>query len=132
MKAPFKFFRLVLGVVADSVQLKWTEQPAIYFCLILSHIQLTFHSTANWLLVDNNGWSLYNSEACVTNTATTRCRSEHSSTAQQAHDGLFSLYGSQGTVHANNICFIFSPTMPRHTGVAAEIMLPHNSPLSPA
>ncbi len=51
--------------------------------------------------------------------------------AWHAHDGLFSLYGSQDTVHANNICFIFSLSVSRHTGVAAEIMLPHNSPLSP-
>lgn len=51
--------------------------------------------------------------------------------AWHALDGLFSLYGSQDTVHANNICFIFSLSMSRHTGVAAEIMLAHNSPLSP-
>ena len=87
---------------------------------------------ANCPPVDNNGCRDHNIEACVTNVSVTLSRSGHSSMARHAHDGRFSLYGSEGTVHANNICFIFSPTMQRHTGVAAEIMLPHNSPLSPA
>ena len=84
---------------------------------------------ANCLLVDSDGCSDYNSEACVANAAVTCCRSTHSRTAWHAHDGLFSLYGSQVTVHADNVRFIFSLSMSQHAGVAAEIMLPHNSAL---
>lgn len=41
-----------------------------------------------------------------------------------------SFYGRPDTVHASNICFIFSRSRPRHSGVAAEIMLPCDRPLS--
>lgn len=73
----------------------------------LRHIQVSSHLMANCPPVDSNGCSRHNSEACVANAGVTRCRSAHSWTACQTHDGLFSLHGSQDAVHANGVRFIF-------------------------
>lgn len=99
--------------------------------LLLSPFHLSFHFMANCPLVDSNGCSHFNVEACVANTAVRWCMSAHSSIARHAHNGLFSLYGNQDTVHAINILFIFSLSLSQHAQMAAEIILPHNSPPRP-
>lgn len=101
------------------------------YLLLLSPFHLSFHFTANCPLVDSNGCSHFNVEACVANAAVTWCMSAHSSIACHAHNGLFSLYGKRDTVRSSNIHFIFSLSLSQHAQMAAGIILAHNSPAQP-
>lgn len=81
-----------------------TTRCVAFLCFLIS---VSSHLMANCPPVDSNGCSRHNSEACVANAGVTRRRSAHSWTACQTHDGLFSPHGSQDTVHANGVRFIF-------------------------